>query len=451
MLPGGIPRMTTVGDEPSTCFRPRDLTLVTYNVKGLNTPEKRSRILRDMFLMRASIVMLQETHFREGAAPLLRDHKFPMSYFSNYVGGKSRGVAILFANDVPFVLRDSCTDDQGRYLFVKGTIAEVVYTFATIYIANVAQSACLARIMSKLRRFQEGIVIMAGDLNAALHPPIDTSSGTSALPPHVLHALRRSLHDMRLVDTWRAFHPGERDFTFYSNPHRVSSRLDYIFLEQYRLDLVMEATIHPTTWSDHAPVSIRLTSPLFRPRERTWRLNVSMLSDREITAGTRDVLTNYFEENLSAGVARPVTWEAHKAVIRGYFVSKGTALKKAREGQRLDLLAEIRALELSRNGDTDAETQTQLLLARRTLNDLLSLDLKQAAARTKCFFALNENRPGKLLARMLRKQRQLAYIPKIRTSAGDITLRPEEISAAFRDYYMSLYNLPDSNPPLPGR
>uniref|UniRef100_A0A8C5LT99 Reverse transcriptase domain-containing protein n=1 Tax=Leptobrachium leishanense TaxID=445787 RepID=A0A8C5LT99_9ANUR len=131
-------------------------------------------------------------------------------------------------------------------------------------------------------------------------------------------------------------------------------------------------------------------------------------------------------------------------------MSRGTAMKKAREGQRLDLLAEIRTLELRRGGDLDAEVQDLLLKARRALNDLLSLDIKQAAARTKCFFALNENRPGKLLARILRKRRQMAYVPKIRTPGGAITLRPEEITATFREYYASLYNLSDPNPPSPG-
>uniref|UniRef100_A0A8C5PWQ4 Reverse transcriptase domain-containing protein n=1 Tax=Leptobrachium leishanense TaxID=445787 RepID=A0A8C5PWQ4_9ANUR len=359
-------------------------------------------------------------------------------------------VAILFASDVPFVLQDSCVDDQGRFLFVKGMIADIVYTFATVYVTNVVQSACFARIMSKLRHFQEGVLVLAGDMNVALHPSVDTSGGTSALPLHTLCTLRRSLHDMRLVDTWRAFHPGELDYTFYSGPHHVLSRLDYIFFEQYRLDLVMEAHIHPTTWSDHAPVSVCMASPLFRPRERTWRLNVSLLSDWGAVAGTREVLTNYFEENSSSEVTRPVTWEAHKAVVRGDFMSRGTAMKKAREGQRLDLLAEIRTLELRRGGDLDAEVQDLLLKARRALNDLLSLDIKQAAARTKCFFALNENRPGKLLARILRKRRQMAYVPKIRTPGGAITLRPEEITATFREYYASLYNLSDPNPPSPG-
>uniref|UniRef100_A0A8C5QNM6 Reverse transcriptase domain-containing protein n=1 Tax=Leptobrachium leishanense TaxID=445787 RepID=A0A8C5QNM6_9ANUR len=44
----------------------------------------------------------------------------------------------------------------------------------------------------------------------------------------------------------------------------------------------------------------------------------------------------------------------------------------------------------------------------------------------------------------------MAYIPKIRTPTGDITLRPEEISATFRDYYASLYNLSGTTSPPPG-
>uniref|UniRef100_A0A8C5PGP4 Reverse transcriptase domain-containing protein n=1 Tax=Leptobrachium leishanense TaxID=445787 RepID=A0A8C5PGP4_9ANUR len=42
----------------------------------------------------------------------------------------------------------------------------------------------------------------------------------------------------------------------------------------------------------------------------------------------------------------------------------------------------------------------------------------------------------------------MAYIPKIKTVGDAITLRPEEISAAFRSYYASLYHLADAPPPM---
>uniref|UniRef100_A0A8C5MZK2 Reverse transcriptase domain-containing protein n=1 Tax=Leptobrachium leishanense TaxID=445787 RepID=A0A8C5MZK2_9ANUR len=440
--------MAGVPPTPS-CFVPRDLILLSYNVKGLNAPEKRSRLLRDLFQARASVAMLQETHFRGGAAPVLRDRRFPVGFFGNYSGGKSRGVAILFAGDVPFVFQDSCSDDQGRYLFVKGTIADITYTFATIYVANTAQSSCLARIMAKLRRFQDGILVVASDMNTALQPSLDTSCGKSALTPNTLRTIRRTLHDLRLVDTWRALHPAMvNEISRFTLDHTEPLQGWNIFLEQFHLDLVVEACIHPTTWSDHAPISVRMKSPLFRPRERSWRLNTSLLSDPVVTSGTSELLTKYFEENTPEEVSWPVIWEAHKAVVRGELISRGTALKKNRDEQRMTLLEEIRSLELRRGGDSDAETQQRLLVARHSLNDLLSFQLKQTAARTKCFFALHENRPGKLLARILRKKRLMAYIPKIKTVGDAITLRPEEISAAFRAYYASLYHLVDTPPTM---
>uniref|UniRef100_A0A8C5P9J2 exodeoxyribonuclease III n=1 Tax=Leptobrachium leishanense TaxID=445787 RepID=A0A8C5P9J2_9ANUR len=171
-------------------------SLLSYNVRGLNTPQKRTKILQELRAQRTAVAFLQETHFQGDSSPTLRDRFFPTGYFSNFEGGKSRGVAILLAREVPFKEEGVQRDQNGRFLFIKGTIGGALYTFASIYLPNKAQHRSLSTILRELSAFRE---VVAGDFNAPLDPRTDTSAGRSSIPYHVLRHMpskRRVLNDL---------------------------------------------------------------------------------------------------------------------------------------------------------------------------------------------------------------------------------------------------------------
>uniref|UniRef100_A0A8C5WJQ4 Reverse transcriptase domain-containing protein n=1 Tax=Leptobrachium leishanense TaxID=445787 RepID=A0A8C5WJQ4_9ANUR len=417
------------------------LQLLTYNTKGLNIPEKRRCLLREARAFHASVLFLQETHFRQGSAPLLCNSDFPTGYFSNFHGGKSRGVAILFSRSVPMVMDEIMEDREGRFLFVKCKIAEQQYTFASLYLPNVNQHRCLRSTLRRLSSFMAGTLIVAGDLNVPLDPRFDTSTGRSSVPPGVLRHMRRSLDNLQLVDVWRAFHAGERDYSFYSHVHTSYSRLDYFFVQQRNILLTEEASIKAQTWSDHCPLLAVLSSPLFRPSERQWRLNTSLLTDPLLVADINTCLQAYFEENDTPDVTAPTLWEAHKAVIRGVLISRATVRKQARSDQIQGLLNVIRDLELQHHTSALSSDYEQLLAKRQELNGLLNEDVRYAAQKAKCRFALLENKPGRLLAHILRKRQNAFYISRIKLPDGNITPRPDLILNEFQRFYGDLYDL----------
>uniref|UniRef100_A0A8C5MVH8 Reverse transcriptase domain-containing protein n=1 Tax=Leptobrachium leishanense TaxID=445787 RepID=A0A8C5MVH8_9ANUR len=432
--------------DPKSPYAPSDLHLLSYNVRGLNVPEKRSRLLRDLRASRVSIAFLQETHFRAGSAPSLRDTYFPTGFFSNFSQSKSRGVAILISKEVPFVVDATMEDEGGRFLFVRGSILDSMYTFASIYLPNKKQHSCLSRILKALDEFQQGTTIIAGDFNVALDPLVDSSTCNSTTPAHVLRSIRRTLHDRRLVDVWRALHPTERDYSYFSQVHRTHTRIDYFFMQYHNLDLTSLATVEATTWSDHAPLKMVIQSPLFRPRERQWRMNISMLDDPLIRTELHGLLENFFAENTTADTPLPTLWEAHKAVVRGFFICKGTARKKQHDKERRMLWDEIRKLELTHIETADATIYQRLIQARQALDKLVSSSLRFQALRSRAFFALQENKPGRLLARILKDRYIKSYIPKIRSSEGTLVTDPNAIAGEFLKFYTDLYNLEPLEP-----
>uniref|UniRef100_A0A8C5QAX9 Reverse transcriptase domain-containing protein n=1 Tax=Leptobrachium leishanense TaxID=445787 RepID=A0A8C5QAX9_9ANUR len=262
--------------------------------------------------------------------------------------------------------------------------------------------------------------------------------GVLSLTKHLRH---------QLVDAWRALHGGEKDYSYYYSVHAVYSRIDYFFVQQHTFDLVRTSDIHTKMWSDHSPISASLTSPMFVPRERTWRLNLSLLEDPVILAETHQLLSDYFTENLTPEVPISTVWEAHKAVLRGFLISKGTAEKKFRLAQKADRFAEVSRLETLHAASGDPSTYQQLTQARASLTACLTDDLKFLATKANSFFALNENKPGRLLAQILKSKTSKAYIPRIRLPTTEITTHPDLVAEEFCTYFQSLYSLQTSQFP----
>uniref|UniRef100_A0A8C5WGU9 Reverse transcriptase domain-containing protein n=1 Tax=Leptobrachium leishanense TaxID=445787 RepID=A0A8C5WGU9_9ANUR len=440
--------------EPAAAGRaaavaPMDIRVVSYNVRGLNKPEKRRRLLRDLAGLRASVAFIQETHFCSTSPPSLRDRRFPMGFFDHNPDTRSRGTAILFANSIPFEPRDTYLAGDGRCVFVKGAIAGSTYTFANLYLPNTNQHLYLAKALRALESFTEGALILGGDFNVPLVPAEDSSSALHRIPKRVLRRIHLSLHSLRLVDVWRARHPKVKDYTYYSSVHQMYSRLDYFFVPQYDLPLVRTSDIQATTWSDHAPVVLTVASPLSRPREGHWQLNTSLLSDAVVVTKMESSMQSFFDDHSGSDVPLPTIWEAHKAVLRGRLISLASGKRKEYRKEIDELHTTIRNLELEHQTTGEVDTLARLLQTRTQLANALNPQVQRAMLQTKCFFALHEDKPGRLLSRLLKQKRRRVYVPSIRSALGIPLLDPTHIARAFRDYYSSLYHSVEAAGPLP--
>lgn len=156
------------------------------------------------------------------------------------------------------IVVDIVMDEQGRYIFLKGTLHGRKLTLANIYCPNAVQVPFMQQIGDRLTMFKEGITILRGDINAPLNPLLDTFNGASSLPFRALRRLKTKLASLELHDAWRFMHPTEKYYTFYSASHHRYFRIDYLYLSQSDLTSIREAYIAPMTLSDHHPVTVTL-------------------------------------------------------------------------------------------------------------------------------------------------------------------------------------------------
>ena len=98
----------------------QDLVLASYNVNGMNIPQKRNQILRYLKLKKVDISFIQETHFKKAFTPQLKKSVYSHWFYSNTPLKRRKGVAILIHKNLNFVEKEKVVDEEGRYLFIKG-------------------------------------------------------------------------------------------------------------------------------------------------------------------------------------------------------------------------------------------------------------------------------------------------------------------------------------------
>lgn len=167
---------------------------------------------------------------------------------------KSKGVSILISSKIPWRHQISLIDPAGQYIYIKGLLVNKQMTLATSYTPNENQASFLDEALEKLLDFAEGQLILGGDFNIRLIPSTDTSTWISSIPPSQLKRTAKLFHKAQLIDVWRLQHSGEREYSFYSPPHKIYTRIDYFLIPHTCLHAVRATSTGNITWSDHAPV-----------------------------------------------------------------------------------------------------------------------------------------------------------------------------------------------------
>lgn len=113
-----------------------NLQLLSVNVRGLNTDEKRKKCYAWLNELKTDIIFLQETHFIEK-----NEKKYNFGWrgklyhaFSNST--YSRGVSILFKENIDVQVYNVNRSNDGRKLLLNLEINDYKFTVVNIYAPN---------------------------------------------------------------------------------------------------------------------------------------------------------------------------------------------------------------------------------------------------------------------------------------------------------------------------
>lgn len=172
-------------------------------------------------------------------------------------------------------------------------------------------------VMQKIQHYPRDQLIICSDFIEAIDYSLDSSTPKRRQSTALCSLML--LEDF--YDPWRCQHGTEKDFTFYLNSQRTYSR---ILTSKTLLQSISVSSIGVILWYDHASTSFIISLSPSNTSHELWRLNYSLLSDKQVGSTIRV----YFALNTES-VSNPITlWNAPKSVIRGTLLKLGAQERK---------------------------------------------------------------------------------------------------------------------------
>lgn len=347
----------------------QEYRIISLNVNGLQNPIKRSKLITKMKRENQHIIFWQETHLEQSEHEKLKRLGFRNTFYSSYTKGHARGVAILISNKVTFQVSSQIADKEGRYILVKGILDSKEVTLFNVYRPPGQDKLLIKKIFELITSEVSGTLICGGDWNIQLHPSLDSSNPTKKINCESLY-VKKMLKETGMIDIWRELHPSVRQFTFFSHPHTVYSRVDYFFMLHADRHRITGCDIGTRDVSDHAGVYLRLHLDV-QLKNTIWRLNTSLLNDPQCMEYIKKEIKDYVEFNNNEEMSPSVIWDAAKAVLRGKLLKWSSRKKKEKQKVLTDLSNTLKTLEQKHIELNKPQILEEIKVIKQQINKIL--------------------------------------------------------------------------------
>lgn len=160
-------------------------------------------------------------------------------------------------------------------------------------------------------------------------------------------------------------------------------------------------------------MSFELDPPYHDPLSRHWRLNPILLSDSSFAKYYKEQWDIFLSANSTPDVSASILWETAKAFMRGTIISYTSAKRKKKIKAQLELEDIINKLETEFKSSPTKKNRQKLETARSSLDQLLTEKAQQAIFQAKHKFFEHGNKPGKLLARLVKGRKEQILYPHL--------------------------------------
>uniref|UniRef100_H9GRD5 Reverse transcriptase domain-containing protein n=1 Tax=Anolis carolinensis TaxID=28377 RepID=H9GRD5_ANOCA len=418
------------------------LKCFSNNVNGLNSPNKRNRLFNKLRKEKYNIIAIQETHIDLKHVKLLNKGYLGQSFIAAD-NVKKRGV-VLYVDD-KFPAKETFKDNEGRVIAVTIDFEKENFLICNIYAPNGPKSKFTKTLTENINNSEFDHIILLGDFNGVLDVELDKTNRTKRVKvtpslPKNLIALKE---EYDLIDPWRELNPKRKDYTHFSNRHQAWSRIDMIWTSKSLLTTISNIDILARDLSDHCPLIMIINKKYV---QKKWRLNENLLKKEQDIIKIKAMTKEYFSINDNGETSSQIVWDAYKAVARGFLIQLNSSKRRQKDLERVRLNKEIeeKEKELKANPkNQEIKRNLALLVKMKERWDLEEVAKQIKWVKQQAFE--NANKPGKWLARLIRKKKQNKQIMKIKTE-GKIANSDKEISEAFQKYYEYLYSKDNINP-----
>ena len=185
---------------------------------------------------------------------------------------------------------------------------------------------------------------------------------------------------MDLIDIYRTFQTKTTEYTFFSSAHGTFSKIDHILDQKSSLGRFKKIEIISSIFSNHNAMRLDIN---YRKKSvkntNTWRLNTTLLNDREITEEIKEETKKYLETNDNENTTTQHLSDAAKAVISGKFIAIQSYLKKQETSQINNLTLCLKQLEKEEQKNAEVNRMKEIIKIRAERNEK---EMKETIAKT---------------------------------------------------------------------
>uniref|UniRef100_A0A5F8GP06 exodeoxyribonuclease III n=1 Tax=Monodelphis domestica TaxID=13616 RepID=A0A5F8GP06_MONDO len=132
------------------------MTIITLNVNGMNSPIKRRRIAEWIRIQNPTICCLQETHMRRVDTHKVRIKGWSKTFWAS-TDRKKAGVVIMISDKANAKIDLIKRDREGNYILLKGTLDNEEISLINMYAPN---NIAPKFLMEKLGELKEEISLI---------------------------------------------------------------------------------------------------------------------------------------------------------------------------------------------------------------------------------------------------------------------------------------------------
>ena len=234
------------------------LRILSYNAQGLQGSEKRIDVFEYIKNKQYDIYCLQDTHFvNENESDIINQWGNSKGIISNFKSN-SRGVAILFNNDIDLKIHQKIIDDGGNFIIVDMTIYNQRLTLVNLYGPNSDNPNFFKQISSHIDNIHNTDIIICGDYNCVLNPELDYYNYKGINNAKARETVLEIINDKYLIDPFRENYSTKKKFTWRKKSPCKQARLDYFLISENMRQFVKKSEIESGYRSDHSVVILEL-------------------------------------------------------------------------------------------------------------------------------------------------------------------------------------------------
>ena len=225
------------------------LKICSLNVRGTREHKKCKAIFNFLKKKGFDVIMLQETHVNDGKEAKLWDTEWGSKTVHSFSTTSALGVCFLFNKKSNIEILDVLDNEDGRILTTRFKLDNKIYLCTNVYGPNSDnQKFFLHMIMQHEQLHKYDCEIIGGDFNLVLQPEIDRHN---SMFNHTksLTIINEFIEKKGLCDAWRVLHPQTRRYSWHRPAKTSTSRIDFLLIPNFYLDVIRESDIIPASFN----------------------------------------------------------------------------------------------------------------------------------------------------------------------------------------------------------